>query len=82
MLELIFFTYINHKSCFGPDIEGLFVEINLRRLKWLLLGTYHPPSQNIDHFLQNISLGLDKYGQNYDQILLVGDFNIEEQIEK
>ena len=25
------------------DIEGLFVEINFRKSKWLLLGTYPPP---------------------------------------
>ena len=26
----------------SEDIEGLFIEINLRKSKWLLLGTYHP----------------------------------------
>ena len=34
---------------FPHDIEGLFV-INLRKTKWILCGTYHPPSQN-DFFL-------------------------------
>ena len=28
------------------DIEGIFVEINFRKTKWLLLGTYHPPRQS------------------------------------
>ena len=27
------------------DMEGLFVELNFRKCKWLLFGTYHPPSQ-------------------------------------
>ena len=27
------------------DIEGLFMEINLRKFKWILFGSYHPPSQ-------------------------------------
>ena len=27
----------------SEDIEGLFIEINLRKSKRLLLGTYHPP---------------------------------------
>ena len=71
-----------HKSCFSADIEGIFIEINLRKTKWLLFATYHPPSQNIEHFLRNISLGLDKYSPNYEQIILVGDFNIEEHIAK
>ena len=31
----------------SEDIEGLFVEINIGKSKWLLLGTYHhpPPSR-------------------------------------
>ena len=27
-------------------IEGLFVQLNFRKYKWLLLETYHPPSQS------------------------------------
>ena len=30
---------------FAEDIEGIFIEINLRKCKWLLFATYHPPSQ-------------------------------------
>ena len=30
------------KHTFPDDIEGLFIEINLRKCKWLLLGSYHP----------------------------------------
>ena len=32
----------NHSCC--DDIEGIFVEVNFRKSKWLLVGTYHPPS--------------------------------------
>ena len=34
------------KQVFPSDIEGLFIELNFRKCKWLLLGTYHPPSQS------------------------------------
>ena len=34
------------KHFFPNDIKGLFVELNFRKSKWLLLGTYHPPSQS------------------------------------
>ena len=27
----------------AEDIEGIFIEINLRKCKWLLFATYHPP---------------------------------------
>ena len=59
------------------DIEGIFVEINLRKTKWLLLGTYHPPSQSDEYYFQQIGLCVDTYN-NYDKFILVGDFNAEE----
>ena len=34
------------KHNFPNDVEGLFVELNFRKSKWLLFGTYHPPAQN------------------------------------
>ena len=39
------------KHNFPRDIEGLFVELNFRKSKWLLFGTYHPPAQNDQYFL-------------------------------
>ena len=57
----------------------MFLKINFRKSKWLLLNTYHPPSQSDDFYFHNISLALDIYTQNYDKILLAGDFNAEEE---
>ena len=37
---------------FPEDIEGIFLEINLRKVKWLLLGSYHAPSQQDTHYFQ------------------------------
>ena len=39
------------KHVFPDDIEGLFVELNFRKSKWLLMGAYHPPSQSTATFL-------------------------------
>ena len=33
------------KRVFPSDIEDLYTELSFRKCKWLLLGTYHPPSQ-------------------------------------
>ena len=33
------------KHNFPSDIEGSFVELNFRKSKWLLFGTYHPPEK-------------------------------------
>ena len=66
----------NHE--FSDKIEGIFIEINFRKSKWLLLGTYHPPSQNDNYYFDNIGRALDIYTQKYEKILLTGDFNAEE----
>ena len=32
------------------DIEAVYLEINIRKRKWLRIGTYKPPSQTILYF--------------------------------
>ena len=64
---------------FSENIEGIFLEINLRKSKWLLFGTYHPPSQNDNFYFNEVGRALDIYTQKYDKILLAGDFNAEEK---
>ena len=54
----------------------IFVEINLRKSKWLLCGTYHPPSQSDQYHFDNIDKALDVYCQ-YEKVVLVGDFNAQ-----
>ena len=63
---------------FPDDIEGLFIEINLRKSKWLIFGSYHPPSQPDEFYFDSIGRALDDYNAMYDKILLAGDFNAEE----
>ena len=62
------------KHSFPNDIEGLFVEINFRKSKWLLFGTYHPPSQNDQYYFDCLDKALDVYS-SYEKIILTGDFN-------
>ena len=57
------------------DIESIFIELNFRRNKWLLMGTYHPPSQCTKYFYTEVGKALDCYMDTYDNILLLGDFN-------
>ena len=62
------------------DIEGIFFEINLRKTKWLLFGTYHPPekSQADSYYLNFLENATDFYSAIYDKFLYIGDFNMEE----
>ena len=60
---------------FSPsDIEELYIELNCRESKWLLLGTYHFSSQYDQYYFNNL-VKLQDIPNNYDQVLLVRDFN-------
>ena len=65
------------KHVFPDGTEGLFIELNFRKVKWLLFGTYHPPTQSDSYYFNNLDKTLDLYS-HYDKKLLVGDFNTEE----
>ena len=58
------------------NIECFFIELNFIKCKWLLCGTYHPPSQNDEYYFDYLDEALDTYS-NYEKVLLVGDFNTE-----
>ena len=47
------------KHNFSHDVEGIFVELNFRKCKWLLFGTYYSPSQNDLYFFNNLDKALD-----------------------
>ena len=70
-------TRLLNLHSFPCDIEGLFVEINFRKTKWLLCGTYHPPSQNDKYYFDSLGMALDIYNSKYDKFLLTGDFNAQ-----
>ena len=59
------------------DIEGIFIELNMKNNKWLLFGTYHPPSQRSSYYFNEIGKVINTYLATYDKLILVGDFNKE-----
>ena len=61
------------KHVFPDDIEGLFIELNFRKAKSLLFGTYHPPTQSDSYYFNN----LNALTVPMIKKLLVGDFNTE-----
>ena len=67
------------KHSFPNDIEGLFVEINFRKSKWLLYETCHPPSENDQYYFEFGCLGkaLDVYS-SYEKVILTEDFNAQQ----
>ena len=58
------------------DLELMAFELYQSKRKWLLLGIYKPPSQNVIEFLNRIALIIDYYLQTDENILAIGDFNL------
>ena len=63
---------------FPDDIEGIFIELSLNGLKWLLFETYHPPKQPDHYYFENVSKALDRFSVLYEKFILIGDFNSED----
>ena len=64
------------KHVFPYDMEGLFVELNFRKCKWLLFGTYLPPSQADIYYFDYLDKAFDTCS-SYQTLLLIGDVNTE-----
>ena len=56
------------------DIEAIFIEIFLRETKWLVCGTYYPPTQKYDY---ELGKSVDLYSSIYNKFVLIGDFIAE-----
>ena len=61
---------------FSIDIQGLFIDIKLRKSKWLLLATYKPPSLSNHDYFNHVGKALDFYGVKYKNVIIMGDLNI------
>ena len=59
------------------NFEGFFIEINLRRKKWLLCCSYNSHKNKISSHLDIISKSLNDFSTTYDNLILLGDFNVE-----
>ena len=50
--------------------------MNLPKRKWLVMGIYKPPQSCSKMFIEKLSNQLDDIHTSYDNILLLGDFNM------
>ena len=57
------------------NVEGLFLEINIGKTKWLLVGGYNPHKESISYFLSHISKGIDKNLSSHENFIIIGDLN-------
>ena len=56
--------------------KSCFVELNMKRTKWLISYSYNPNKSNIYSNLESLSRNLDLFSSKYDNVLVVGDFNV------
>ena len=59
------------------DIQIIPFEINLRKEKWLFVSIYKPPSQSNQYFLDLLGDLLDFHSQDYDNKVVLENFNLE-----
>ena len=64
-------------SSYIAPIESFYVEINLRRKKWLLNCSYNPDKSNTSMHLLALRENLDLYSTKYQNFVILGDFNVE-----
>ena len=62
---------------FDPLMQVIPIELNFRKTKWLVLSIYRPPRQDPDLFLNNLSDFIHCHEINYDNFIVIGDFNLE-----
>ena len=58
-------------------IDGFFVEINLRKKRWLLCCSYNAKKPLISEHLNEIGKNIDLLLSEYDNFMLIGDLNAE-----
>lgn len=58
-------------------VENISHEIYINDKKWLIMGAYKPPSIKNDDFSFRFSQNLDKIIVNYDNYIVLGDFNFD-----
>ena len=60
--------------------KGFFLELNLRKKKWVLCCSYNPHSNFIETHMDSIGKVIDSLSARYENFILIVDFNAEERV--
>ena len=58
-----------------PELECTFLELRIRQCKWLVVMGYNPQKEKIGNFIDQLSLEIDQHLPNYENLLMLGDWN-------
>lgn len=72
----ISFNVLNNTD-FGIEIEAVFVEITIRKFKWLICCSFNPRKADIEPHLKALDNHLDLQSSKYETFIIMGDFNGE-----
>ena len=64
-------------SYIASDIECLGIEVNVRKVRWLVTCSNNPHKNNISNHLESLSKVLNRNLSQYERFLCIGDFNSE-----
>ena len=67
---------VKYLSSENKPIEAFFFELNFRKRKWLVCCSYNPNRNNIFNHLEALRKSLDLYSAHYENIVLLGDFDV------
>ena len=59
------------------SIEGMFIELNFRKKRWLIHCSYNPNFNTITDHLEILRRNLNLYSLQYENLILIGDFNAD-----
>ncbi len=65
------------------NLEMISTELTVNKKKWIIFSIYRPPvSSNLKSFFQELSLCMNKALEKYDNVIIMGDINIDWQNRK
>ena len=59
----------------APPVEDLYVEVNLRKQKWLISCFYNSNKPMISQHVEALAKNMDLYSSTYENFVFLGDFN-------
>ena len=62
-----------------PNEEDFFLEINLRKKKWIIYCSYNPHNQTTFSHMENMGKAVDSLSSKYKNVLILGDFSSDKQ---
>ena len=69
-------------GCPISSLELLCSELVVAKKKWIIYSIYRPPNANIETFFSDLSTSLNRALDRYDNIIVMGDINIDTHNEK